>query len=459
MERDLRISKMCKHLLALALVLLASTTTALAGDQAYYDFFANLKAYPTGAGLVYADATSSNISQSQLGEPFSANMTTPSDEVDVKFMYAYGNESYFNAFAVPANGWIFAGFSGCKKDADGNHIFNDSIVSRVNPANLALTAHVSDTDQGTAEQMFPLVSDTTLYALFTHIAANVCEGQDSLGTAKISKVCNNIGDQVTLTAIIRDPEHTHFDYWIKKETGEKVTDNPLTLDVKEAAHYEAHFTSDLAETIQFPEEGGLAIFYSNNDVVVPTNVRMLTFNYRSGDYGDSLKYNKDKNEFYQVPDTAMYHAYAQKPYVMLGKGEATFFKTGTEVSTYDNNYFQWSGKEDVKVADLPVTHHYYTINLEKKQFELLADDATIPANTAYWALPNDRYEVFNVTAAPQVIYWNDPEATTGIAGVQTDKTHKVAHKGIYNLQGQKVNKMTQTGLYIIDGKKVINLAK
>jgi len=457
MKRELHFACLCKHLLVLVFVLLSSTTSAFAGEESYYDFFVNLTAYPSGAGKVYAEVDKdNNIIEDQNGNPFSPEMGVPAENVEVKFMYKYGDTAYFNAYAVPTDGWILAGFSGCKIDVQtGDHLFNDSIVSRDNPANLSIISHFSDKDQGVAESSFPLVADSTLYALFTHIATNVCVGQDSLGTVEISKVCNNIGEEVTLTAKVRDAEHTHFDYWIKKETGEKITSNPLKLTVNECAHYEAHFTSSLAETINFPEEGGLAIFYSNNDVCVPTNVKVLTFNY-SENY-DSVEYNKEKNMFFQVPDTSGYHAYAQEPYIVLGKGEATFFKTGEEVNAYSNSYFKWSG-EGVKVAELAATCHYYGINLEKQQFELLADDATIPANTAYWALPNERYEAHKVSSAPSAIYWNDPE-TTGISTITKENNTKVANKGIYNLQGQKVNKMTGKGLYIINGKKVINLAK
>lgn len=456
MKRELHMTRMFKQMLVLAVMLLASTSSALAGDESYYDFFVNLKSYPTGAGKVYADTEGTgNITEDQMGMPFSENISTPSDEVEVKFMAQYSGTGYFYAYATPADGWILAGFSGCKIK-DGEHIFNDSIVSRSNPANLSIYSHYSDKDISTAEGSFPLTPDSTIYAIFTHIATDICVGQDSLGTAEISKVSNNIGDEVTLTAKPREAVGAKFDYWIKKETGEKIATNPLKLTVNECAHYYAHFSSDQAEVMNFPEEGGLKIFYSDHDVTVPSNVKVLTFNYSEG--YDSVEYNKEQNKFFQVPDTSGYFAYTNEPYIMLGKGEATFFKIGQDGNTYSSSYFKWSGSEAVKVSSLAATCHYYTINLEKQQFELLADDATIPANTAYWALPNEHYETFKITSAPSIIYWNDPDATTGISNVNTEKPTKVAHKGIYNLQGQKVSKMGK-GLYIVDGKKVINLAK
>lgn len=63
-----------------------------------------------------------------------------------------------------------------------------------------MNSKISDKDLSTAQSNFPISPDTTFYALFTHVAVDVCTGQDSLGTAKISKVCNDINDEVTLTA-------------------------------------------------------------------------------------------------------------------------------------------------------------------------------------------------------------------------------------------------------------------
>ena len=66
--------------------------------------------------------------------------------------------------------------------------------------------------------------------------------------------------------------------------------------------------------------------------------------------------------------------------------------------------------------------------------------------------------IYGVTEAPAIIYWNNPDTSTGIVSVQQNVA-EAAPKGIYNIQGQKVAKMTGNGLYIVNGKKVINLAK
>ena len=382
-------------------------------------------------------------------------MKTPAENIEVKFIYNGFNSQSFPAVATPNEGWIFAGYSACTKDVDGTHLFNDNIISRAEKSDISMNSKISDKDLSTAQNNFPLSPDTTFYALFTHVAVDVCTGQDSLGTAKISKVCNDINDEVTLTATPKNAEHTQFDYWIKKETGEKITTNPLTLIVADTAHYQAHFTSDLAKTINFPEEGGYAMIYSDKAFMLPSNASICTFNYSTL---DSLRYNTDKKIFYQKPFISTYQGLAHEPYIMQGYGEVTLFLTDEGESSASSNLLAWSGESEINISELPVTKHYYSVNFDKQQFELLPENATVPAKTIYLALPNERYEVYGVTEAPAIIYWNNPDTSTGIVSVQQNVA-EAAPKGIYNIQGQKVAKMTGNGLYIVNGKKVINLAK
>ena len=456
MKKESLISRLFKQMLVLGILLFVSANSAMAGEQAYYDFYANLSAYPSGAGSVYVDMEANDdcILTDAMDEPLS-DMKTPAENIEVKFIYNGFNSQSFPAVATPNEGWIFAGYSACTKDVDGTHLFNDKIISRAEKSNISMNSKISDKDLSTAQSNFPISPDTTFYALFTHVAVDVCTGQDSLGTAKISKVCNDINDEVTLTATPKNAEHTQFDYWIKKETGEKITTNPLTFIVADTAHYQAHFTSDLAQTINFPEEGGYAMIYSDKAFMLPSNASICNFNYSSS---DSLRYNTDKKIFYQEPFISGYQGLAHEPYIMQGYGEVTLFLTEEGESLSSENLLAWSGESEINISALPVTKHYYSVNFDKQQFELLPEKATVPAKTIYLALPNERYEVYGVTEAPAIIYWNNPDTSTGIVSVQQNVA-KTAPKGIYNIQGQKVAKMTGNGLYIVNGKKVINLAK
>lgn len=456
MKKESLISRLFKQMLVLGILLFVSANSAMAGEKAYYDYYANLSAYPSGAGSVYVDMEANDdcILTDAMDEPLS-DMKTPAENIEVKFIYNGFNSQSFPAVATPNEGWIFAGYSACTKDVDGTHLFNDKIISRAEKSDISMNSKISDKDLSTAQSNFPISPDTTFYALFTHVAVDVCTGQDSLGTAKISKVCNDINDEVTLTATPKNAEHTQFDYWIKKETGEKINTNPLTLIVADTAHYQAHFTSDLAQTINFPEEGGYAMIYSDKAFMVPSNASICNFNYSTL---DSLRYNTDKKIFYQEPFISGYQGYAHEPYIMQGYGEVTLFLTDESENSSSANLLAWSGENEINISELPVTKHYYSVNFDKQQFELLQKNAKVPAKTIYLALPNERYEVYEVTEAPAIIYWNNPDPSTGIVSVQQNVA-KTAPKGIYNIQGQKVAKMTGNGLYIVNGKKVINLAK
>ena len=50
---------------ALALVFLASTGNANAGDTKWGDYYATVSAYPTGAGLVYAEVPSDAVTETE----------------------------------------------------------------------------------------------------------------------------------------------------------------------------------------------------------------------------------------------------------------------------------------------------------------------------------------------------------------------------------------------------------
>ena len=60
------------------------------------------------------------------------------------------------------------------------------------------------------------------YALFTHVKPTIAIGQSPLGTVSISKVCNEIGDDVTLTATPDESKNATFDYWVNMNTQEKI---------------------------------------------------------------------------------------------------------------------------------------------------------------------------------------------------------------------------------------------
>lgn len=450
---------------ALALVFLASTGIANAGETKWGDYYATLSAYPTGAGLVYAEVPESYVTESEdeMSDLFT-DMKTPAESVDVKFMYNnYDTKTYFYPHAIPSEGWIVAGFSQAKvvrDEVEGEDVFvfNDSIYDTDNPSsNTYLEAGFSDADQTIALSSFPMTPTAKFYALFTHVKPTIAIGQSPLGTVSISKVCNEIGDDVTLTATPDESKNATFDYWVNMNTQEKIAQNPLEVkNIQESAVYEAHFKSDKAITMEFPEEGGYKIVYFDKGYVMPaTNVVDNTF-----DFWDistnNLKVTEDSSAYYIQPGDLRNWLYPGNPHILYGKGLMTFVEND-EMQKSNSNELEWSGDNGVNVADLSLDKKYYSVNLEKKQFELLADDAVIAPKTAYFAMPVECYTAHNVEKAPSIVYWYKPETSTGIEEIQQETATVGNAKGIYSIDGKKMNAIPAKGLYIVNGKKVIKL--
>lgn len=463
--RKISTKSVCAGRLAvMILALLIPSVAAFAGGDGYFSYFADLQAYPSGAGTVYATVSSGTVPEPD-GVEFQ-DFTVPSEKVEVKYV-AQGSISGYNATAIPAEGWIFAGFSGAKKDAEGNPVFCDSISTRDNPGYMGVNATMKSDDEATALVNFPLVSDTTHYALFTHVAAAVAEGHEDFGTVKISKVCNDLGDKVTLTATPNPEDATaKFECWLNASTGERSTQNPLELTVEGTARYEAFFTSDRGVRLNFPEEGGMMAFHAACGYSIPVSVDVLKFDHRS-DYegwggmvtGDSLCYDPVSKKCYQVPDTIRYTLYPGETYILVGKGEKTLTKD--ESITLDQSYNQlaWSGEDGKKVSELSKSSRYYSVDFKNSEFHLLADDAVIAPNTAYLALTCASYEVHGLKEAPQTISWIAPQTSTGISAIEADGGVPGARKGIYTIDGRKLERITKTGLYIVNGEKRFYLKK
>ena len=450
---------------ALALVFLASTGIANAGETKWGDYYATVSAYPTGAGLVYAEVPESSVTESEdeMSDLFT-DMKTPAESVDVKFMYNnYDTKTYFYPHAVPSEGWIVAGFSQAKvvrDEVEGEDVFvfNDSIYDTDNPSsNTYLEAAFSDADQTIAFTSFPMAPTAQFYALFTHVKPTIAIGQSPLGTVSISKVCNEIGDDVTLTATPDESKNATFDYWVNMNTQEKIAQNPLEVkNIQESAVYEAHFKSDKAITMEFPEEGGYKIVYFDKGYVMPaTNVVDNTFDFW-GISTNNLKVTEDSSAYYIQPGDLRNWLYPGNPHILYGKGLMTFVEND-EMQKSNSNELEWSGDNGVNVADLSLDKKYYSVNLEKKQFELLADDAVIAPKTAYFAMPVECYTAHNVEKAPSIVYWYKPETSTGIEEIQQETATVGNAKGIYSIDGKKMNAIPAKGLYIVNGKKVIKL--
>lgn len=433
-----------KKMLLVAVVSLMTFGHASAYSN-YYNHYVVLNTYPTGKGKVYAEIPTEGVKTED------ANFETPAESVEVKYNYYSSASSSFTATAVPEDGWIVAGYTYGTKNEDGTFTARtDTLITANNPASLSSTS-VSYSENSLEEALatFPLEADTAFYAVFTHVSPRVGNGQENFGKVTIDKICNDVGDKVTLTAT---PDTTStFAYWLEKSTGKQIKDNPLTIDVTKAEEYYAYFESDLMETVTFPEGGGYLPYYTPCYVYYPNS---YPFSVMIFDTDSPQKFQMDgKDAIAAVPTPINYYG-GQFAGVQLLYGEGTHaFKrnpTSTDPST-NENFLRWTGETGVKTDTLPAGHHYYTFDVNNEVFKIAG--AEIAAKQVYMAMPDSCVEKLTPGSFPDVIYTKTDGSQTGIAAIKASET--VKNKGIYTLDGRKVDAMEQKGIYIYDGKKIL----
>jgi len=427
----------------LMVVLLAATTTNVQAAESWTAFYNKLIAYPTGAGQVY------------MSEEATAESPAWADEMEMQVKQQVENYGWFYAYANPADGWTLGGFSLATLDDNGQpEEFNGVFDTTENPGYITTYSEIvsaGDYDTGTSGDStaidYPLEPNNVCYAVFTHVVGRYVPGQEAIGTIDIDQPCNDIGDVVTLTATPMD-DQCYFEKWTLN--GETVsTDESITVSVTGVAEYVAHFTSDYAFTINFPETGGYAYLYdADNDIAIPTNVTVLYA------YSDSLTVNSvSGNDNTISMFESGYNLYAGNPVILFGKGEATFVQTAADpdyLYTDEYNMLRWSGDEAIGASSLDATSTaYYVFDEDNEKFTLLSSDATIPAEAVYMAVPDSCYS--SIASAPENIYLSTQYVADGVCTPKATATDG----RIYNLQGIRQSAIKRGGIYIIDGKKIL----
>ena len=450
----------------LLMVLVLASGKSFALTTKYVPVYDVLRTYPTGAGKVYATFSG------EYELPEGADYSTPKDEMEVKFVYKQsGKVSYYDAHAVPAEGWIAAGFS-TEKYVDGEPVLNDSIekVGDVASLSVATGYDVLTGGQGwdaaaDAMAQMPTEPQGGHYALFTRVAPRITDKmQNRLGSVKISKGVNNIGDEVTLTATPKYPEYTTFSHWVEKSTGNQITENPLTFTVTKADEYEAVFNSSLLFDVEFPEEGGYLPFYFDTYTYYTENVEEAVITY------DSLKVNGDR--VYVQQATLVNAADAKTPVLLYGKGKAQFLSDPESLDASGLSYvlsgkprLYYSGEEGLKAADAEIMYivnkdttyykdnYIYLFDTEASSFKLSKEE-NIAAKTVYMAIPKFIIsDSLSLSAAPEEIFMTASSQETGIKAVSNGAA--TVNGKYYTIDGRLVAAPEQNGIYIRNGKKVI----
>ncbi len=424
-----------KKLFTLLVGMCLASVSFAASD--YYANYVQLNAYPEGLGKVYVSLKEETPADDQW-----------EDVAELSYVSMYEN---FYLHAQPVAGYQFAGFSEATFDETETPVFNEFVISLENPFQGDITKTTAmGKDEAEAEANMPLDPNRVYYALFTCVKAIHCHNHDSLGTVAVDKMCNEVGDEITLTAtpdLEFDPT-CKFDYWIKESTGEKITDNPLKLTVEGVETYKAHFSAEKALVWNFAEEGEFKMWYSESHLVgnkLPDNVWAV-----SVDVIDSLDTSGKRVCHTKMSIPTHYINYTYTPYIFYGEGEATIVLNGdTNPSIYDGNTFAMA-QEDILVDTLTVSSKYYTVDIDAKKFEAIPAGTVISKGTPYARFSADNFLADMET--PAVIYWNLEAIPSDIATPEFKEA--VKNGKIYNINGMQVTSVGK-GIYIMNGKKFI----
>ena len=440
-------------------VLLCSNAFA-EGDGNYYWFYDRVEAAPTGKGVVYAAESS---------DPQPAE-NDYQESVEVKFSAQGYPDDDIYAWAKPAEGYQFAGwFSSATDETTLEELLSDADSA----ATLDVTtASVSEDEFANAWGFTP---DDTLYGIFTKVVVQAPD-VDCVGSATISKVANDTGDEITLTATPAN-ETVKFDYWLDSE-GNKVETNPYTFTVSDVETYKAHFSGDSIITIDFGE--GKYIPFSSiysasftSGITEYSYVKTTSFTENGQTYlydetTNTWGYYDDDYNFIEYPGTPQ----LESTYALIEWASYIDYDAGTGIILYGEGeqYIVFHKDEDpdpypsfivgtaegaVNIAELPAADEegnaitYYTFN--GTDFEK-ATSGIVEQGECYLALDASHHPL-----PDKIPFTEDVEELAGIDAPTVDAPAALAApavKGIYTIDGKRIARPIKGAINIIDGKKV-----
>lgn len=449
-----------KRLVLTAALALTATVGAWAGGEDWYAYNVQIDAYPTGAGLVYADENDMEAYEPAEGAEFKQT-------VNVQYT---SKSTLLNAFAQNADGWHLLGFAKDEIDFEGNRIFVDSIAYVVDEwtglASLSLvgetSTHWDDEQQSevsddslTVAGLMPLEPNNYFRAIFTHAYATVAPGYEYLAKVKVDKLANNIGDKVTFSA---EPlsQYTTFVNWTKD--GEVVSTNPtMEVTVSAVEEYVANFTDSRNITVKFPEMGGYVPFFSAFSYGLDNTGVYACSPAFYEDFENTCLVDSVNTEGVRVSHLSMtestYQTGGMKALLLYGFGEVTLVPNDTVEAEepYSTQLFKWTDASGLAVGGLDQSQDkYYVYNQEQQRFDLITD-GSIAANSLYMVMPDSL--MAEGLSAPAVIYLDEESDPAAIKDAKIQKT--TVKKGIYDLSGRKMDAISREGIYVFDGKKVV----
>ena len=450
-----------KRLVLTAALALSTAFTAMAGGDDWYAFNVQIDAYPTGAGVVYAD-------ENEMEAFAPAEDAVFKESINVQYT---SKTSMLNAFAQANDGWYLLGFAKDTLDTEGNVHHVDEITYKIGEMGYAMLSldgvsskHWDDESQSevsddslTVAGLMPLEPNNYFRAIFTHAYATVAPGYEYLAKVTVDKLANNIGDKVTFTATPLS-DFTTFVNWTKD--GEVVSTSPtMEVTVGGIEEYVANFTDSRNITLNFPEEGGYIPFFSEYSYgLVGTEV----YAYAPAIYDDmennclvDMVIEEGQRASYLNMIGGNYQTGGMTAQLLYGYGNVTLVPNDTVAAEepWNTQVFRWTDESGLAVGGLNQSmDKYYAYDQANQKFDLITD-GSIAANSLYMVMPDSL--MAEGQPAPAVIYVDENAYINGVTGIRVPAANNAAKQKTYDLQGRRIDAINREGLYIFDGKKVI----
>lgn len=450
-----------KRLVLTAALALSTAFTAMAGGDDWYAFNVQIDAYPTGAGVVYAD-------ENDMEAFAPAEDAVFKESINVQYT---STTSMLNAFAQANDGWYLLGFAKDTLDTEGNVHHVDEITDKIGEMGYAMLSldgvsskHWDDESQSevsddslTVAGLMPLEPNNYFRAIFTHAYATVAPGYEYLAKVTVDKLANNIGDKVTFTATPLS-DFTTFVNWTKD--GEVVSTSPIMeVTVGGIEEYVANFTDSRNITLNFPEEGGYIPFFSEYSYgLVGTEV----YAYAPAIYDDmennclvDMVIEEGQRASYLNMTGGNYQTGGMTAQLLYGYGNVTLVPNDTVAAEepWNTQVFRWTDESGLAVGGLNQSmDKYYAYDQANLKFDLITD-GSIAANSLYMVMPDSL--MAEGQPAPAVIYVDENAYINGVTGIRVPAANNAAKQKTYDLQGRRIDAINREGLYIFDGKKVI----
>ena len=450
-----------KRLVLTAALALSTAFTAMAGGDDWYAFNVQIDAYPTGAGVVYAD-------ENEMEAFAPAEDAVFKESINVQYT---SKTSMLNAFAQANDGWYLLGFAKDTLDTEGNVHHVDEITYKISEMGYAMLSldgvsskHWDDESQSevsddslTVAGLMPLEPNNYFRAIFTHAYATVAPGYEYLANVSVDKLANNIGDKVTFTATPLS-DFTTFVNWTKD--GEVVSTSPtMEVTVGGIEEYVANFTDSRNITLNFPEEGGYIPFFSEYSYgLFGTEV----YAYAPVIYDDmennclvDMVIEEGQRASYLNMIGSNYQTGGMRAQLLYGYGNVTLVPNDTVAAEepWNTQVFRWTDESGLAVGGLNQSmDKYYAYDQANLKFDLITD-GSIAANSLYMVMPDSL--MAEGQPAPAVIYVDENAYINGVTGIRVPAANNAAKQKTYDLQGRRIDAINREGLYIFDGKKVI----